>query len=88
VLKNDGTLLVREEAKKDAKPNSFETIATGVKEIVGEGYLTSSGDYIRIYFNDNGDREYYTIAQNVESVDSKANCFYGKDGNYYQTQYP
>ena len=44
MLKNDGTLLVREEAKKDAKPNSFETIATGVKEIVGEGYLTSSGD--------------------------------------------
>ena len=87
VLKNDGTLLVREEAKKDAKPNSFETIATGVKEIVGEGYLTSSGDYIRIYFNDNGDREYYTIAQNVESVDSKANCFYGKDGNCYLDAY-
>ena len=87
VLKNDGTLLVREEAKKDAKPNSFETIATGVKELVGEGYLTSSGDYIRIYFNDNGDREYYTIAQNVESVDSKANCFYGKDGNCYLDAY-
>lgn len=87
ILKNDGTLLTVEEAKKDAKQNDFETIATGVKELVGEGYLTYSGDYIRILFNWDASREYFTIGKNVESVDYDRNCFYGKDGNCYLDAY-
>lgn len=45
VLKNDGTLWSREEVEKDAQANSFEQIASDIKDINSTGYLTEGGDY-------------------------------------------
>lgn len=73
VLKNDGSLWVREEVEKEAEANEFQKVADDVVQVTYNGYLLGNGELL----NYNGE----VIMSNVESIHDS--YYYGTDGNCY-----